>query len=951
MTRIVAILMLALVGLSGAGAWGDAVYVSPGGDDGGRGTRQDPFRTLEQARDAVRRIPAHRARKVVLGEGIYRITGSLVLGTEDSGETWEASKGTSVRFMGGANLTDWQPVTEPGVLERLDRAARPHVVQCELAGVGNLGTVQPQGGIRAELFFNHHYMTLARYPNGDWLRIADVPADAEYKFQDKDDPSLVRHRGPFQYDGERPARWGQAPDIWIHGYWTYDWADEYEAVERLDLEKSLVWPKPPYHGYGYTKDQRYYFLNILEELDEPGEWYLDRDAKRIYFWPPDTLDSAEITFPDLEQPMVVLEGASRVVLRGITFECTRAEAVVVKGGAGNEICGCVLRNVGRAAIDIRGGTGHAVRGCDIYETAATGVAVDGGDRATLAPGNHLVENCDIHHYARVQKTYQPAVSLNGAGNRMAHCYIHDAPHQGVAYSGNDHVIEYCEITRIAQETGDVGAIYTAMDWTYAGLIFRYNYFHGIHGPGNLGCFVIYPDLPCGGIHLYGNVFRDFDQGFHTNSGRGMLIENNIFTGCARTFRFNVWGQLPMFQPGGAWQMTERLEKVKYDQPPYSTRYPFLARLAEDFAKSDLAQRTIPRDNVIRRNITQGFQFLCLGAEAGLQDVKVESNLICNSMVMAGSPTGDGHGNTYTCDDNRIRWILGASGNIVSADEPGLVNPDADDFRVQRNSPARKLGFDPIPFDEIGLRVDANRRRLPLRAPAFDTANRLFVGEMAVGLAPNRGGGVFRYTLDGSEPTAASPRYRGAIRLRETTTLTAAAFDGGGMGEVARATFTRKTLGERDCVYMSDLRETEYVGPDGLGCTPLTKDKAPGGTPLRLGGKEYGKCLVTDLIGTTRGPLSRIGYRLDCGLRHACRFNASIGIDDGAGDAKGGCVFVVETRCNGSWQQAYKSDAITRDNSPREVDVPLAGADALRLAVMGTGAGGWPRITWANPRME
>ena len=120
------------------------------------------------------------------------------------------------------------------------------------------------------------------------------------------------------------------------------------------------------------------------------------------------------------------------------------------------------------------------------------------------------------------------MNLGGVGNRVAYCYIHDTPHQGIAYGGNDHVIEYCEFSRIAQETGDVGVIYAAMDWTYMGMVFRYNYFHHIHGPGNLGCFTVYPDLPCGGIHLLGNVFYDVDQGFLTNSGRAMDIDNNVF---------------------------------------------------------------------------------------------------------------------------------------------------------------------------------------------------------------------------------------------------------------------------------------------------------------------------------------------------------------------------------------------------------------------------------------
>ena len=140
---------------------------------------------------------------------------------------------------------------------------------------------------------------------------------------------------------------------------------------------------------------------------------------------------------------------------------------------------------------------------------------------------------------------------------------------------------------------------------------------------------------------------------------------------ATTSGFNP---LKMFKPGGPWEMVERLQRVNYGQPPYSTRYPMLARLAEDFAKGeqDALQRTLPKDNIIRCNISTGPHFLGLGAQTGLTEVKVENNLISNSMVLTGSPTGDGHARTYAYDDKTIETILERTGNIIRFADPGLV---------------------------------------------------------------------------------------------------------------------------------------------------------------------------------------------------------------------------------------------------------------------------------------
>ena len=140
-------------------------------------------------------------------------------------------------------------------------------------------------------------------------------------------------------------------------------------------------------------------------------------------------------------------------------------------------------------------------------------------------------------------------------------------------------------------------------------------------------------------------------------------------------------------------MVERLQRMKYDRPPYSTRYPMLAGLAEDFAKGeqDSFQRTLPKDNIIRCNISTGPHFLGLGAQASLAGVKVEKNLIANSMVLTGSPTGDGHTKTYAHDDKTIEAVLDKTGNIIRFADPGrsgdfqeitgLVDPDAE--RVAR----------------------------------------------------------------------------------------------------------------------------------------------------------------------------------------------------------------------------------------------------------------------------
>ena len=949
----------------------EAFHVATDGNDANPGTKEEPFATLVQARDAVR---ARRAAgtlgagpiTVVVHGGTYRVAEPLTLTQEDSGAegapfVFQAAPGEDVRVLGGVRLTDWRPVTDPAVVRRLAPEARDNVLQADLKALGitNDGAVSP-GRKRAELFFNQRYMTLARYPNDAFVRVADVPEWAGHRrpVSDPKRPDLNRHEGPFLFSGDRPERWAEAEAVWIHGYWFHDWSDQHHEVLKFDLAKKELWPKPPYHGYGYKKGQRFYYLNILEELDQPGEWFLDRGRGVLYFWPPSPIAGAEVTFPELEMPMITLEDVSHVHIRGITFECSRSSAIAVKGGTRNEITGCVVRNVGSVAISVLEGTQHTVSSCDVYEVGAEGVHVRGGDRETLAPAGHVVQNCHIHDFAKVFKTYRPGVRLQGVGNRLSHSYIHDCPHQAIGYDGNDHVIEYCDFTRVARETGDVGVTYAAMDWASMGHVFRHNYFHDIHGPGKLGCFTIYPDLPCGGIHLYGNVFYDIDQGFLTNSGRGMLIENNIFLRCRRgTLQFNVWMDMKKFQEGGNWRMVERIREIGYDKPPYSTRYPVLARLAEDFAKGPehVLERALPKDNVVRRNISQGSHFLRLGAHASLDHVRLEKNLICDDIVFSGSPTGDGEARTYRNGDETIRAILAGSGNVVLDGDPGVIAPEAGDFRLSPDSPALALGFEPIPFDEIGLYVDEYRRALPAPEPTIATPSGLFIGRTEVRISPSRRGtpAEVRYTLNGSEPTPESTLYRAPIALTETTTVRCAAFPVGGparcRSRTVAATFRAGVLGPGHGIHLSDLAELEYVGYGPLG---FMKDKAYGGRGISLGGKTYPKGLITHPAETDAGGKAHVTYAIDGGLAKAQRFTARIGIEDQAPEDLGSCTFVVEIRREGTWQRVFESQVIRSTDPPQDVDVDISGADRLRLTA---GDGGdnisWDHGVWADAMLR
>ncbi|MEI2725810.1 MAG: right-handed parallel beta-helix repeat-containing protein [Verrucomicrobiota bacterium] len=680
-------------------------FVAPNGSDANAGTKAKPFATLERARDAVRmrRASQSAVRETItvwLRGGDYLRTNTLELTAADSGTagapiTWRAYKNEPVRLLGGRTLTGFTPVSDATVLARLDDTARGHVVQLNLRALGitDFGEMKSRGFGRptvpahCELFFDHRPMMLARWPNeGEFAKIAGYPAGQK----DEHGGQLGELTGGFNYSGDRPRRWRDTSDLWIHGYWAYDWANSYEKVASLDVEQRLVKTLPPYGHYGFRKDQRVHFLNVLEELDQPGEWFLDRRSGVLYFWPPPiknpaagTYRAAETLLSLLDQPLLKLADVSNLTFRGLILEATRANAIEIRGGASNRIAGCLIRNIGNTGVVIEGGTGHAVVSSDVSDTGDGGVSLTGGDRQTLSPGGHFVENCHFQRLGRWSKCYVPAVAMTGVGLRASHNLIQDHPHCAILYWGNDHLMEFNEIHHIALETGDVGAIYTGRDYTFRGNKIRHNFIHHTGGVG-MGSMGVYMDDCVSGTEVFGNVFYKVHWAMFIGGGRDHRVENNLFVDCDPAVRADGRGldKSPVWHNMVDDTMRQRLAEVPLAL--YRQRYPEMKSLDRYYGPPEGPAITgaaftgvPPDDNMVVRNVCAG-KWLEAGWHAKPESLQLVSNL------------------------------TNASPSLVST--PNDQSP-ATDFTLKKNSPAWTLGFQRIPVEQIGLHADALRRGL------------------------------------------------------------------------------------------------------------------------------------------------------------------------------------------------------------------------------------------------
>ncbi len=710
-------------------------YVSPQGNEHNPGTLAAPWQTIEGARDAVRAW--RRAQPERMGEavtvwlrgGTYPLSRTFELTPLDGGTavapvTYAAYQKEVVRLSGGQLLpaAAFVAVHSADALRRLPAESQPHVLEVDLSSLGladfgrhrQFGHGLPVVPAPLELFWNDTALPLARYPNtgaitlGPIIEPGSMPRNGDYS----------NRGGRFHYTDPRHARWVGVGDVWLQGYFNHGFADDKIPIAAIDPVKQEVTLAAP-HMYALGSGQNfnlYVALNLLEELDEPGEWYVDAAAGKLYLWPPGDVAGARVTVSVLEQALVALDHVSFCTLRGLTIEDGRALGLSIEGGSDNRIVDCTVRNVGTAGIllgqgarqtfphvtadDYTGvpvsrevgsfnshlylntvwerdaGERQVIDGCEVYNTGSGGIFLGGGSKKRLTPGHNVVTDCRIHDFNRRNKAGAAGVSVDGCGNRVVHNEIFNADLQGIIVHGNDHQFEFNHIHHVALNSNDASAWYLGRDPSDQGNVVRWNFFHDVGRPDRKWMMGVYCDDATCGVRIEGNVFyRVASYGtVYSNGGHDIVVRNNIFiAGYGPAYQLkSMWydfGQdgIPYYF-GAKGIYTKRLtQAVDIRQPPYSVRYPLLQDWLDLLPDGKTYVGMRPRRNIFDHNVL----------------VKQEETV---RLVGKHAQTDFGE-------------------NFMTQQDPGFVDAAQLNFQLKDDSVVyRELpGFERIPFDQIGPR--------------------------------------------------------------------------------------------------------------------------------------------------------------------------------------------------------------------------------------------------------
>ena len=557
--RRASVLLLALAALAGS-VRAELIEVRPG--------------SLVAARDAWRKARGENRTPLTvrLLPGDYRLDGVLELDARDS----------NIRFEGAGKVR----------ILRAEKAVPGGKVACDAPPPPDAEGFARQEPHAPLFFYDGNWAVEARWPNEGFATFTNVvETGLRGRCLNSVGPDEPPVPGAFVFESDRPLRWDFAAGVRLAGYFTHDWA--YEVIRAAGFDASnhvMRMAAPATFGIGgktwSARDARRFFaVGVRSELDAPGEYYYDRGTGVVDFIAPKGMrEFLAVTKPG---GLVSVRDAEGVVFDGIAFEYATGDGVTARNCRGLVIRDCRVRNLGGNGVRIEGGADCRVERTEIRGCGLNGVTLSGGDRRTLKASGHRVADCSISDYGRIRRTYATGVQFWGCGITVSGNRIFSAPHTGILYGGNDHLIERNELWDLMREVGDAGAIYTGRDPTSRGNTVRFNFIHdcGTRGLRTANVMGIYVDDCDAGDLFVSNRVVNVPRGLLIGGGHDNRAIGNVFEDCDIGLSIDDRGVAEKEKwdnpKDRSWQMTRKVREMPVAEEPWRSRYPLLVNYLED----------------------------------------------------------------------------------------------------------------------------------------------------------------------------------------------------------------------------------------------------------------------------------------------------------------------------------------------------------------------------------
>ena len=709
---------------------GQKIFVSAVGDDSGDGSEEEPLRTLEKAIDVANemREDSDKLIEILLREGTYSVTNTIKIINSQKDDPLlkiSAYQDEKVTINAGVDI----PLSAMSIADSnftnaiIDKPNVGSVLQYNLkdAQIEEFGEISLRGHLisdekeaQAELSLNGEVQKLAGWPNGEYTGLIKPTDSNEYGKRTK---SGIANGCSFQVNYDRPSQWSKPEQAWLSGTIGPNYEFDYYPVSRFDSEEKRVYLSRGALEKYYTEPY-YRFENVPEELDEPGEYYIDRQSGMLYFYPPedapkDSVLTITMSTPTLDvsgkapNSMFRIENSKNIVFENLIFKGGRGSAITGKNNSNIKFINCEINSFGENGIRFDASTDITISDCKIHDVGQDGILfVSCGNYQTLSPSNIVVSNNDIYNFARLERSYKTGIDFGYrcVGATAANNHIHNGPHAGMIFYGVNNDIYGNEFDNLVTEFSDMDALYcnnSNYPWERGNKIHN-NYFHDIgkssmNGRHQINVRAIRTDNRGCGLNIYENLFYNIGDGGNGNGNNGIgaitaegtrnRIFNNLFVDCNEAY-FNT------------------LQYKEIETADDGTLYPDTiinssgVEVANTINGAKVADLKKQMENYLP---VYGKQFPELYNYFYEHPNMSKTNEFKNNMIInIAIPLSNFNGTQNEEGFRGSQMLTAASGNYVSMSDPGFVSYDNGNLELSSSATSLVEGLPKFEMSSFGI---------------------------------------------------------------------------------------------------------------------------------------------------------------------------------------------------------------------------------------------------------
>lgn len=656
-----------------------------------------------------------QANEICMRGGVYYVTDTVNMSY--SAKWYEplrisAYRNESVTINGGTDikLSDMTAVSDSFTDKIVDKPVQGKILQYSLkaAGITDYGEISRRGHLvsedkeaQAELSLDGTVQKLAGWPNDGFVGLKSVD---KYGTRSK---SGIAGGCSFTVDYDRPSQWSRQSEVWLSGTLGPNYEFDYYPVSSFDNENGRFYLREGAVMKYYTSPY-FRFENIPEELDSPGEYYIDREDGILYFYPPENTDKNAVltltmpthsTLNTSVNSLIRLDGCRNIIFENLTFKGGRGSAVTGNDNHGISFINCDINSFGAHGIRLDASDKITLRNNRIHDVGQNGIEFTRcGNYDKIIPNYNLVCNNDIYNFARLERSYKAGINFGYrcVGASAARNHIHDGPHAGMIFYGVNNEIYGNEFDNLVTEFSDMDALYannSNYPWERGNRIYG-NYFHDIgkssmNGVHQINVRAIRTDNKGCGLNVFGNLFVGIGDGNNNNigavtaEGTHNRIVNNLFVDCNETYiNTQKYVEKTADENGCLYGDNDTINGVKVSElkkgmdtylPVYGKYFPELY----DFFKE---HPNFSKTNEFKNNITVNIAF-----PLSTYNDNAENEVQLNAEGYRGNVK-----------------LTDASGNYVGTSDPGFADYRNGNFELSHNAKKLVGNFPNMLMSSFGL---------------------------------------------------------------------------------------------------------------------------------------------------------------------------------------------------------------------------------------------------------